>query len=110
MEKSCFLSVFSIHKCKLISLQELNVLLLLHFLLLPTWEALSSRRLAVQATLSPPLAVPTAEAGRQWRQGRTGPTDLFGGNTDITPGNRAETKGIYVFINGLDFLNRLKRC
>lgn len=54
---------------------------------------------------SPPLAVPTAEAGRQWRQGRTGPTELSGGNTDRTLETGSETKGLSVFIHGLGFTN-----
>lgn len=56
------------------------------------------------ATESPPLAVPTAEAGRQWRQGRTRTDERFGGNNERTTEGRTETKEL-LFIGSLGFPN-----
>lgn len=62
------------------------------------------------ATESPPLAVLTAEAGRQSRQGRTAPTDLFfffGGNTETTPVTRTENEGNKSFNLWFGFSERI---
>ncbi|CAB1428383.1 unnamed protein product [Pleuronectes platessa] len=73
------------------------LLLLFLLLLLPARDSLSSRRLQAHEALetrSPPLAVPTAKAGRQRRPGSSEPTDpLRCRRPDGAPAARTDTSG-----------------